>query len=72
MFYQKYQKNILSVILIDLVYRAGKIYYPQVLLEECRYVAKKKMPEYITDKIEISSDDSDDEISNEGNLNKEN
>ena len=30
------------------------------------------MPEYITDNIEISSDDSDDEISNEENLNEEN
>ena len=42
----------LSVILIDSVYRTGKNYYPQVLLEECKYVAKeKKMPEYITDYI---------------------
>ena len=57
----------LSVILIDSVFRMGKNYYPQVFLEECKYVAKeKKMSEYITDNIEISSD-SDREDSDEQN-----
>ena len=47
----------LSVILISSVCRTGKNYYPQVFLEECKYVVKdKKMPEYIADNIEISSD----------------
>ena len=32
----------LSVILIDSVYKKKKNYYPQVILEECKYVAKKK------------------------------
>ena len=33
---------------------------PQVVLEECKYVvSEKKMPKYITDNIEISSDESD-------------
>ena len=42
----------LSVVLIDSVYRTGKNYYPQGVLEECIYVVKeKKMPEYITDNI---------------------
>ena len=55
----------LSVILIDSVFRAGKNYYPQVFLEECKYFVKeKKMLECITDTIEISSD-SDREDSNE-------
>ena len=46
----------LSVILIDSIFRTDKNYYPQVFLEECKYVVKeKKMPEYITDDIEISS-----------------
>ena len=41
-----------SVILINSVFRTGKNYYPQVFLEQCKYVAKeKKMPEYITDNI---------------------
>ena len=34
-----------------------KKYYPQVFLEECKYVVKqKKMPEFITDDIETYSD----------------
>ena len=54
-------------------FRTGKNYYPQVFLEECKYVVKEeKIPEYITDDIEISSDDSDREHSNEENYNKEN
>ena len=37
-----------SMILIDSVYKIGKN-YPQVFLEECKYVAQeKKIPEYIT------------------------
>ena len=43
-----------------------------MFLEECKYVVKeKKVPEYITDDIEISSD-SDGEISNEENTDEEN
>ena len=50
-------------------FRTGKNYYPQVFLEEYKYIVKeKKMPNYITDGIEISLDsdreDSDKEISN--------
>ena len=50
------------IILIDSVYRIGKNFYPQLFLEECKYVVKeKKMSEYIADNIEISSDDSNEE-----------
>ena len=50
----------LSSILIESVFKIGKSYYPQMLLEKCSYIAKeKKMPKYITDNVEISSDDSD-------------
>ena len=50
--------------MIGSVYRTGKNYYPQVFLEECKYVAKeKKIPEYISDDINISSDYSDREDS---------
>ena len=50
----------LSSISIESVFRMGKNYYPQMLLEKCLYMAKeKKMPKYITDNVEISSDDSD-------------
>ena len=67
-----------SVILIDSVFRTDKNYYPQVFLEEFKCVVKgKTMPEYITDEIEISSDDSDGEDSDEkhsgeGNSKEEN
>ena len=45
------------MILIDSVFRTGKNYYPQVFLEECKYVVKeKKIPKYITGDIKISSD----------------
>ena len=45
----------LSVILINSVFRTGNNYYPQVFLEECKYVVKEKnMSKYITDDIEIS------------------
>ena len=61
----------LSVILIVSVFKLGK----NLFLEECKYkyivkymlniyvVKKKKMPKYIIDNIEISSDDSDKEDS---------
>ena len=63
----------LPVILINSSFRAGKNCYPQVFLEECKYVVKeKKIPEYITDDTEIFPDDSDREDSDEENFNKEN
>ena len=62
----------LSVILMDSVFRTGKNYYPQVFLEECIYVVKeKKIPKYIIDNVEISSD-SDEENSDEENPSEEN
>ena len=57
----------LSVILSDSGYRTSKNYYPLVFLEKCKYVVKeKKIPKYIIDNIEISSD-SDRESSDEEN-----
>ena len=44
--------------MIGSVYRKVENYHPQVLLEECKYVVKeKKMSKFITDNIEISSDE---------------
>ena len=58
--------------MIDFVFKTDKNYYFQVFLEECKYIVKeKKMPEYITDDIEISSG-SDREDSDEENCNEEN
>ena len=56
-------------------FRTGKNYYSEVFLEECKYVVKKKMPDHITNDIELSSDDSiskacDEENSGEENSNK--
>ena len=49
-----------SVILIDSVFRTGENYYPQVFLEECKYITKeKKMAKYISEDIEISTGESD-------------
>ena len=63
----------LSVILIDFVLETGKNYYPQVFLEECEnIVKKKKVPGYITDNIQISSNDSDDENFDEEDSNEKN
>ena len=47
----------MSVILLDSIFRIGKNYYPQVLLEEYKYVIKEKnIHSYIIDDVEISSD----------------
>ena len=63
----------LSVAFIDSVYRTNKNYYHQMFLEECKFAVKeKKMPEYITDDIEISYNDSDWEDSDEENHVEEN
>ena len=66
-----------SVIFIDSGFQTGKNYYPQVFLEECKYIVKeKKIPKYIIDDIEISSDsdrqNSDKENSDEEILDEEN
>ena len=62
----------LSVILIDSVFRTGKNYYPHVFLEECKYVVKQeKIPKYIMEDIEVSSD-SERENSDEENSDKRN
>ena len=43
--------------LIDSDFGTGKNYYPHVFLEEWKYLVKeKKIPKYIIDDIEVSSD----------------
>ena len=52
----------LSIILIDCIFEIGKNYYPQVFLEECKCNIKdKKINKYISDDLEVTSDDSDKE-----------
>ena len=58
--------------MIDSVFRTSQNYYPQVFLEECKYVIKeKKILKYIIDDTEISSN-SDRENSDGENSDEEN
>ena len=48
----------LSLIILDFVIRTNKKYYSQKLLEECKYVIKKKkMANLINDDLDLSSSD---------------
>ena len=46
--------------MIDSVIKANKKYYPQILLEECRYIQEKiKTENYINEDLQKSKSDSD-------------
>ena len=48
--------------MLDSIFMTAKNYYPEVFLEECKYIIKeRKIHKYIIDDVEISSD-SDEEI----------
>ena len=50
----------LSIIMIGSVIKANKKYYPQTLLEECKYIQEKKKTEnYIDENLEKSETQSD-------------
>ena len=50
----------LLIIRIDSVIRVNKKYYPQTLLEECKYIQEKiKIENYINEDLENSESDSD-------------
>ena len=50
----------LSIMMLDSVIKANKRYYPQTLLEECKYVKEKiKTENYIDEDLEKSESDSD-------------
>ena len=57
----------ISLIMLDSVIRVNKKYYPQTLLEECKYVIRKnKMENLINNDLSLSSpDESDNESDNE-------
>ena len=59
----------LSIIMLDSVIKAKKKYYPQTLLEECKYEQEKiKMENLIDDDLEKSlSDESDNQADNDYN-----
>ena len=57
----------LSLIMLNSVIGVNNKYYPQALLEECKYVIRKnKMENFINDELDLSSsDESDNESDNE-------
>ena len=56
----------LSLIMLDSVVKVGKKYYPQVFLEECKYIKRKnKMFNYINDDLEMTLSDEDDGLYSE-------
>ena len=57
----------LILVILDSVIRVNKKYYPQILLQECKYVIRKnKMENLINDDSDLnSSDESDNESNNE-------
>ena len=64
----------LSIIMIDSVIKANKKYYPQTLLEECKYIQEKiKIENYINKDLENSELDSDsnNETESEGDSNND-
>ena len=63
----------LSLIMLDSVVKVGKKYYPQVFLEECKYVERKiEMFNCINDDLEITSSDEDDYFYSESDNNSNN
>ena len=63
---EKVPCKFLSMIMLDSVVKAKKKYYPQTLLEECKYELKKiKMENLIDDELEKSSSNESDNDSND-------
>ena len=61
----------LSLIMLDSVIRVNKKYYPQTLLEECKYVMKKnKMENLINNDLNLSSSDESDNKNDNGSDNE--
>ena len=56
----------LSLIMLDSVMRVSKKYYPQTLLEECKYIIRKnKMENLINDDLDLSSSAESDNETND-------
>ena len=66
---KKFQKKKDHVIaMLDSVIKAKKKYYPQTLLEDCKYVQEKiKMENLIDDDLEESESDSNDKTESDTN-----
>ena len=62
----------LSIIMIDSVIKANKKYYPQILLEECKYIQEKiKTENYIDEDLENSESDSNSNDETESDIDGE-
>ena len=62
-----------SIIMLDSVIKANKKYYPQTLLEECKYEQEKIKMENLTDddlEKSLSDSDFDDEMESDDESNK--
>ena len=55
----------LSTVMLDSVIKAKKMYYPQTLLEECKYEQEKIMENLIDNDLEKSLSDEPDNDSND-------
>ena len=60
------------MILIDSVFKMGKIYHPQVILEECKYIVNEKVTSrFISDDLEIYLVKSFEDASDDGETEKD-
>ena len=67
---EKAPRKCLSIIMLDSIIKAIKKYYPQTLLEECKYVQEKiKTENYIDEDLEKSdsNDETESDIDNDEN-----
>ena len=65
-------KCLSSIIMMDSVIKASKKYYPQTLLEECKYTQEKiKIENYINEDLEDSESDSDTNNETESDIDNE-
>ena len=61
----------LSIIMLDSVIKANKRYYPQTLLEECKYVQEKiKTENHVDDDLEKNESDSESNDEIESDIDK--
>ena len=69
---EKTPSKCLSIIMIDSVIKANKKYYPQKLLEECKYIQENiKIVNYIDEDLENSESDSDSNNEAESDIDNE-
>ena len=65
---EKVPCKFLSIIMLDSIIKSNKKYYPQTLLEKCKYVQEKmKTENYVDEDLEKSdsNDDTESDINND-------